>query len=312
MQDVYERAGGVTTQISTGPAGGNGGWPASFSGASQDGTRVFFDTYESLVAADSDNESHDLYERAAGATTLVSTGPASANGTFDAFFRSASEDGTRVFFETNESLVAADSDSVRDVYERAGGATTLISTGPAGGNGAFPTSFGGAAGDGTRVFFATHESLVGSDTDSSADVYEKGIPAPPPPPPDAGGGPGGVVPVVNDTVAPELTLSGASTQRVLRQRGVIVKVTCDEACTARATGTVSIPGASKVVRLRKATRALAANIKTKLKLKLSRKARKAIKRAFTKRKRLTATVTVRVTDTAGNSRSGKRKVKLRR
>ncbi len=46
-------------------------------------------------------------------------------------------DGAQAFLRTPESLVAGDTDARSDVYERASGATTLLSTGPAGGNGAF-------------------------------------------------------------------------------------------------------------------------------------------------------------------------------
>jgi hypothetical protein len=64
-------------------------------------------------------------------------------------------------------------DTSVDVYERFGGATTLISSGVTGGNGAF-TAFlfpNGLSDDGTRAFFDTRESLMSSDTDTSFDVY---------------------------------------------------------------------------------------------------------------------------------------------
>jgi hypothetical protein len=160
----------------------------------------------------------------------------------------------------------------------------------------------------------TTESLVAADTDSAQDVYVKSIAAPQPQAPAGGGvlSSGGAAPVAKDAIAPRLTLGGASTQRVLAQGGVIVVVECDEACSASATGSLSVPGASKVLRLRKVARTLRAGVKTKLKLKLSSKARRAIKRALKKRKRLSAGVVVQVKDVAGNSRSAKRKVKLRR
>ena len=63
--------------------------------------------------------------------------------------------------------MSADTDTSIDVYERAGGQTTLVSTGPTGGNGAFHASFRGASADGTRVFFETVESLVSADTDTT-------------------------------------------------------------------------------------------------------------------------------------------------
>ena len=52
-----------------------------------------------------------------------------------------SADGAHVFFATREALVSADADTAQDVYERSGGQTTLISTGPAGGNGDINAQF---------------------------------------------------------------------------------------------------------------------------------------------------------------------------
>ena len=85
-----------------------------------------------------DTDSHfDLYERSAGVTTLISTSDVGGNGPADAWFEDASEDGTRVLFRTDEQLSASDLDATYDIYERFDGSTTLISTGPAGGNGPF-------------------------------------------------------------------------------------------------------------------------------------------------------------------------------
>src|SRR3954454_9359551 len=150
----------VLELVSTGPAGGNGAFDASFSGMSADGTHGLFVTEESLVSADTDG-AYDVYERAGGETTLVSTGPAGSSAVFDAFVDGVSADGSRVFFRTFEPMVSADTDMQMDTYERAGGQTTLVSTGPAGGNGnLFPPFFMGASDDGTRAFFETDESLV--------------------------------------------------------------------------------------------------------------------------------------------------------
>src|SRR6185295_15321754 len=68
----------------------------------------------------------------------VSTG---GNGVPAASYRGQSADGTRVFFTTTEALVSADTDASSDIYERSAGTTTLISTGPTGGNGAFNAVF---------------------------------------------------------------------------------------------------------------------------------------------------------------------------
>lgn len=176
-RDTYDHSGGVTTLVSTGPTGGNGAFDAIYAGNSYDGAHVFFETTESLVAADTDTR-QDVYDRASGTTTnLVSVG----NGAFDAFFDGASLDGTRVFFETAESLLASDTDAQIDVYERWLGTTTHISTGPTGGNGALGAFFDGTSGDGTRTFFNTRESLVAGDTDTARDVYVASVGAYPRP-----------------------------------------------------------------------------------------------------------------------------------
>ena len=80
---------------------------------SLDGQRVFFDTREPLTA-----ERHrrlvDVYERFGGITTHISIGPAGGNGAFTAFLFSngLSDDGTRAFFDTRESLMTSDTDTV--------------------------------------------------------------------------------------------------------------------------------------------------------------------------------------------------------
>jgi hypothetical protein len=97
--------------LSAGQINGNGAFPADFQGASDDGTRVFFETSEPLVPADTDIH-QDVYERAVGTTTKTSPG----NGAFNAGFAGASADGSAVFFETQEKVFASDNDDVFDVY----------------------------------------------------------------------------------------------------------------------------------------------------------------------------------------------------
>ena len=58
-------------------------------------------------------------------TELVSTGPAGGNGAATVAYAGASEDGGRVYFQTIESLVAADTDARTDVYERSGTTTGM-------------------------------------------------------------------------------------------------------------------------------------------------------------------------------------------
>jgi len=168
--DVYQRAAGKTSLISTrtGAPSDNGAFNAVYAGATPDGQHVFFTTGERLVPADSDN-SVDVYERTGTTTTLVSPG----NGKFDAKFAGASANGQHVFFTTAERLASTDTDSSVDIYDRNGGATTLVSRGQINGNGAFDASFAGSSTDGTKVFFETNESLANTDTDTRRDVYER-------------------------------------------------------------------------------------------------------------------------------------------
>jgi hypothetical protein len=58
--DVYERYDNATTLISTGPIGGHGDFFAFFGGASDGGTKVFFETDEVLLTGDTDT-SPDVY-----------------------------------------------------------------------------------------------------------------------------------------------------------------------------------------------------------------------------------------------------------
>ncbi len=173
QSDLYERSGGqATLLVSAGEINGNGANGAFYTGASSDGTKVFFGTDEQLVSADTDSE-HDVYERSGGQTKLVSAGEINGNGAINAFYTGASSDGTKVFFETGEQLVSADTDSVQDVYERSGGQTKLISAGEINGNGGNAAGYADASSDGTKVFFGTDEQLVSADTDSVQDTYER-------------------------------------------------------------------------------------------------------------------------------------------
>jgi hypothetical protein len=175
VADVYERSGGVTTLVSA-PGLGSTGTPqgASFRGMSSDGSVVFFDTKENLVAADADGM-RDTYQRSGGTTSLVSAPGAGASGSpADANFRGASTNGSVVDFDTTENLVAADVDGLIDVYERSGGTTTLVS---APGSGATAPAkdafFDAVSADGSMVFFDTTENLVAADTDGLEDTYRR-------------------------------------------------------------------------------------------------------------------------------------------
>jgi hypothetical protein len=108
------------------------------------------------------------------------TGGASTNAYLH---RLASDDGGRVFFSTQESLVAEDRNNGRfDVYtyDAANGQLHLISAG----SGTSDAYFMDADRSGGDVFFLTRTSLVGWDTDDNVDLYDArvggGFPEPEP------------------------------------------------------------------------------------------------------------------------------------
>lgn len=182
--DVYERnlTTATTTLVSVGgssclPGCGNGPAGATLRGLAPNASRVFFTTSEQLSGADADS-ALDIYARnlEGGITTLVSQGDASCapgcgNSGAAPVFQTSSSDGSRVFFTTDEQLSTADQDAATDIYARdlPSGPTTLVSGGS---SSILTASFAAASTDGSRVFFATAEGLVGSDTDGANDIYE--------------------------------------------------------------------------------------------------------------------------------------------
>jgi hypothetical protein len=104
----------------------------------------------------------------------LSIGSTGGNAAQKATFDHVSVDGSRVLFHTIEPLVAEDTDSAFDIYERADGITTLITPAPI--DGIVPNSqmtYQGASDDGSRVFFGTPQRLVPEDVDGGGfDLYE--------------------------------------------------------------------------------------------------------------------------------------------
>lgn len=128
-----------------------------------------------------------------------------------------------------------------------------------------------------------------------------GCPAPPGPDGDGTGS--------QDTTAPLLTLGGPAKQKA--GAAVAVVVACpSEACVAGATGTVNVPAASRVYRLRRASAAVPRGGKATLRLKISKRAQRAIRRALRKRKRVRAKVVVTARDGAGNIVTKTRRIRL--
>jgi hypothetical protein len=81
--------------------------------------------------------------------------------------RSVLDDGT-VFFDTPDPLAGADANGTPDVYSWRNGRATLITRG----SHAATSMFLDATPDGSNVFFATDERLVGQDRDDTVDLYD--------------------------------------------------------------------------------------------------------------------------------------------
>ena len=103
-----------------------------------------------------------------------STGPAGGNGPVDPIDHYASRDGTRLWFRTTEPLVAEDSDTLLDLYERSAAGISLMSTGPTDDGTATAWSFlGHASADGTHVYFESLDRLTPDATEGSSNLYER-------------------------------------------------------------------------------------------------------------------------------------------
>lgn len=122
------------------------------------------------------------------ADETLTTTPSSRNAFLT---RNLSDDGDRVFFQTEEPLLPAATNGQMNVYEweragaypaesdscepasptfepSSGGCLYLISSGQSDA----PSYFGDASANGDDVFFFTRQSLVGQDMDDNADLYD--------------------------------------------------------------------------------------------------------------------------------------------
>lgn len=180
VNDVYARSGGVTSLVSRrdpgcDPSGcGSIERPATFRWISPDDSSaaVLFGTAERLVAADAD-ERQDVYRRIGGETTLISAGAFGGDGDFNASFAGASFDGSHVFILTAEPLAELDLDTSPDIYDISVGTASLVSVGPAGGDGPFGAGLAAVSASGNHAFFATDERLTIDDVDGEdRDVYQ--------------------------------------------------------------------------------------------------------------------------------------------
>jgi hypothetical protein len=168
VNDIYQAIGGAITLLTVNTAADAGG----FQGASADATKVFFGTEENIAGTGDTDALSDIYRAEGGVITLLTGSNPAGSGGEPVFSANPSNDGTRLFFDTDEDNVGGttDTDGATDVYQAAGGAITLLT-----GNGAAADAFyAGASADGTRLFFQTAENNVGgaTDTDGAVDIYQ--------------------------------------------------------------------------------------------------------------------------------------------
>jgi hypothetical protein len=97
----------------------------------------------------------------------------------------------------------------------------------------------------------------------------------------------------------------------VRDGAVSVKVVSSEAGTATVSGTINVGNASKVYRLKTKRVTLKPNVPRTVKLKLTKKARRAVYKFLRRGRKLKANVQFVVKDRAGNTAKTRRKVKLR-
>jgi glucose/arabinose dehydrogenase len=125
-----------------------------------------------------------------------------------------------------------------------------------------------------------------------------------------GAGPGGGGAV--DTVPPAARITRARSQPVLRDKGFVLRVVCDEACGFLATGNLRIRGDKRVYVLKPVSRLAQPGSSNVVLLRYSKKASKALRTALARGRRANATLTVTARDSAGNSKVTKTSVLARR
>jgi dipeptidyl aminopeptidase/acylaminoacyl peptidase len=109
--------------------------------------------------------------------------------------------------------------------------------------------------------------------------------------------------------APTLKLSAPKKESVRKGR-VYLFVTSSETAAGTAGGKVVVPKLAKSYGLRSASNTFSANTRAKVSLKIPRKTLRAVRHALARHQSVTATLALRVRDSAGNSTSKKLKVRL--
>jgi hypothetical protein len=111
-----------------------------------------------------------------------------------------------------------------------------------------------------------------------------------------------------DRVTDFATLKVAAIQRAAR---LVVQAAMVESGRITVGGTISVPNLSRVFKLRAVSVNVVAGKIAKIRVRLARRALKAIKRALKRHKKVRANLTITAQDAAGNTRTSKRTVRLK-
>jgi hypothetical protein len=143
-------------------------------------------------------------------------------------------------------------------------------------------------------------------------VDPPGPPAPPAPKPNP-------KPKPEDDTPPRLSVGGSAAARdtlaqsgFLRKRSVSLPLGCSERCTVRASGRLSLRRGGKRIELKLVRRTVRAGGRATVRLRLSPRTRAALRGALRDGRRVTATVVLQVRDAAGNTRTVRRTIRLKR
>jgi len=170
-----------------------------------------------------------------------------------------------------------------------------------------PEAYGDLRFDGWSDGGAPSHSLTPAEDTTLVARYRGPPPqAPLPPPPPVLPG----LPQTLDRTPPRLSVAAKRRQPTLRTRVVSVAVRCpDEACTARASGTLKV-GARSAAKAPGPTRKALAGQRITLAVRLSAKALKAARRGAASRRRVTLALSIVAKDAAGNRTTARRTVEL--